>query len=592
MFASKDPSAAIKGVAVRRGPLDITVLETGNLKAAKSVSLRSEIEGNSTVLYLIEEGETVEAGTLLVELDTTELVKERLAQEISVRNAESGKVKAEQSLEIQKSQNLSDIAAAERQKEFAAKDLEKYVNGDWPQQLKQAGDDILLAEEELKRAEDRLTWSQKLFEDDFLTRTELEADQLAAQRARIRVEQAVRARELLEDYDYPRQVRTLEADVEEAARELDRVNLQAKARLVDYEADLDSQTRKLELEVEKLNKIETQIGKSKIVAPIAGMVVYAKQNSNRWSGGEPIAEGQQVRERQELITIPSADGMIVEASVHESVLEQVQVGQIVRITVEALPEREFTGRVRFKAVLPDTNSWWANPDLRVYRTEVEILNPDPGMRPGMTCAVRVEVAKLENVLHVPVQARFFQGEQAVVFVRDGETISLRNVELGLYNEAWIEIKSGVEEGEIVLMSAPPGYDLSDAPPPAGREPGAEGEMPIAPPAGGAAPSGYPGVNVPVQGGSDDGRIPTFGEGRPSFGGAEGRGDRGGRRRSEGEGTSSASPGAPSEGARETPRGGGAPESDGTNAAVAPAGEAAVGATNEAGAATPTESRPE
>jgi HlyD family secretion protein len=322
------------------------------------------------------------------------------------------------------------------------------------------------------------------------------------------------------------------------------VNLQAAARLVDYIADLDSQARKLELELEKLAKLEEQLGKSKITAPIPGMVVYVKQNQSRWSGGEPIAEGQQVRERQELITIPSADGMIVEASVHESVLGQVQVDQTVRITVEALPEREFTGRVRFKAVLPDTNSWWANPDLRVYRTEIEILNPDPAMRPGMTCAVRVEVAKLENVLHVPVQARFFKGEQSVVFVREGDTVALRNVELGLYNESWIEIKGGLEEGEIVLMSAPPGYDLSDAPPPAGRDEGAPLDAP-------AVPGAYGGVNVPVQGGADGARIPVIGEGRPKSGDGEGRGGRGGDRGDRGA-AGSAPAVTPTEGASAAP----------------------------------------
>jgi len=121
------------------------------------------------------------------------------------------------------------------------------------------------------------------------------------------------------------------------------------------------------------------------------------------------------------------------------------------------------------------------------------------------------------VLHVPVQARFFQGEQAVVFVRDGQTISLRNVELGLYNESWIEIRSGVTEGEVVLMSAPPGYELTDAPPPAGRP--AEGDAEFPTPMGGAP-------------GGGDGR-PAFGGARPSFeggGGGEGGGSGEGRSR--------------------------------------------------------------
>jgi HlyD family secretion protein len=498
--------ASLKGVQARRGPLDITVLETGNLKAAKSVSLRSEIEGRTTILYLIDEGSQVEPGTLLCRLDTANLVDDSVNQEIAVRNAESAMVKAEQALQIQGSQNQSDIAAAERRLEFAIKDLEKYREGDWPQQLKQAGDDILLAEEELKRAEDKLTWSQTLFDDGFLTRTELEADQLASQRNTIRLEQSKRAKELLEQYDYPRQIRSLEADVDEFGRELERVKLQAAARLVDFQTDLDSKVRKLELENEKFDKIIQQLDKTEIVAPVSGMVVYYKERS-RWGNGDPISEGMEVRERQELITIPSSDGMVVEASVHESVLEQVNVGQEVRITVDALPEREFRGRVTSKGVLPDQNSWWANPDLRVYRTEIAVLDPDPAMRPGMTCAIRVQVAHLPDVVHIPVQARFFRGEQAVVFISNDGEIEVREVQLGLFNESWIEVMSGLEEGEEVLLSAPPGFDFADVPP-------------MSPQLGPGEPTtqgtgGAPGAGAPSYGDGASGGARSQGGGRPS-----------------------------------------------------------------------------
>lgn len=524
---------SIKGIQARRGPLDITVLETGNLKAAKSVSLRSEIEGRTTILYLIDEGTQVEPGTLLCRLDTANLVDDSVNQEISVRNAESAMVKAEQELQIQGSQNESDIAAAERRLEFAIKDIEKYQEGDWPQQLKQAGDDILLAEEELKRAQDKLDWSQTLFEDGFLTRTELEADQLAAQRTTIRLEQSKRAKELLEEYDNPRQVRSLEADVDEFGRELERVKLQASARLVDYQTDLDSKVRKLELENEKFAKLMQQLERTEILAPVSGMVVYYKERS-RWGNGDPISEGMEVRERQELITIPSSDGMIVEASVHESVLEQVNVGQEVRITVDALPEREFRGRVTTKGVLPDQNSWWANPDLRVYRTEIEVLDPDPAMRPGMTCAIRVQVAHLPNVVHIPVQARFFRGEQAVVFISNDGEIEVREVQLGLFNESWIEVMSGLEDGEEVLLSAPTGFDFSDVPPMSPQlgpnEPTAQG-MGESTGAGGSAPAyGGAAAGGGRPKGAERNGGGTKGSGRPGTtesGGAKGSGAPGG-----------------------------------------------------------------
>ncbi|MEZ5978932.1 MAG: efflux RND transporter periplasmic adaptor subunit [Planctomycetota bacterium] len=618
LFGSDD-GVAIKGVPVRRGPLEISVLETGNLKAAKSISLRSEIEGRSTILYLIDEGELVQEGTLLCELDTTSMVDERINQEINVRNAESARIKSEKALEIQKSQNESDLASAERQLEFARLDLEKYVGvmgtedggvatgpadepakgpsadqdeaselaeltalGERGQEINDRENEVLVADEELKRAQDKLKWSEELFVDGFLTRTELEADRLAEKRAVIRLEQTKRALELFLAYDDPRQVKSLEADVVEAERELERVKLQNDARLVDYEADLESKIRKYELEVEKFKKLEDQLGKAKIYAPVAGMVVYAKEQGNRWSGGEPVAEGKEVRERQEIITIPSAGDMLVEASVHESVLEQVRVGQNVKITVDALPEREFNGIVKFKAVLPDQNSFWANPDLRVYRTEISVTDADPAMRPGMTCAIRVLVENVADCIYIPLQARFFRGEQAVVFVRDEGGIELRDVELGVYNESWIQVKSGLEEGEIVLMSAPPGFDLSDAPPPPkslepdGPPGTAEGGPDRSTPGAGSQGFG--------QGGASEGAGPGAGAFRGPSGGTPPEGfdpsrmRPGGRRGGRGPGGDGA--GAPSSGAPGASDGGSgaAPSDAGARvdgaAGAAPSGESA------------------
>jgi HlyD family secretion protein len=458
-FAAEE-NAALEGATVRRGPLTISVLEKGNLKAAKSVELRSEIEGRSTILWLIEEGARVEPGDLLCELDATALADRRVEQEIVVSNAESALVKAQQNLAIQESQNESDLAAARTQLEFAEQDLAKYVDGDYPQQVAAANESIELALEEEKRAQKTLEDSAELMAAGFYTQTEFEADQLNLKRAEIGVDQARRAKDLLEKYDNRREILRLREAVKEAERGLERVKLQAEARLVDFRADVAAALSKLNLEKETLRKIDDQVGKAKIYAPVAGMVVYAKEDGGRWRSEDPIAEGTEVRERQRLITIPSEEaGMIVETSVHESVLEQIDVGQPVEVRVDAIPGELFSGKVRYKAVLPDQNSWWANPDLRVYRTEVELDQTDTRLRPGMTVAVEVLVAEYEDAVHVPVQSIFIDGLQQVAFVRGPEGIEKRPVEVGQDNDVFVQVISGLSQGETVLLSQPSGFEL-------------------------------------------------------------------------------------------------------------------------------------
>ncbi|MCC7012014.1 MAG: efflux RND transporter periplasmic adaptor subunit [Planctomycetes bacterium] len=477
-----EKAVSIEGAMVQRGPLRISVVERGNLKAADAVSLKSEIEGNASILFLVPEGTTVNEGDLVCELDVTALIDKRFQQEISVRNAEAGYVKAKQNYEIQKSQNESDIKKAEQKLVFAESDLRKFVDseGEKKAKIEQAQEKIKLAEEEFSRANDKLGWSVKLSEKGFLTNTELEADRLSLSRANIQLEQAKRDRDLLIRFQLPRDESELSAGLDEAKRELERVKLQASARLVDFEADMRTKEAQLNLEKEKLDKHERQIAKAKIRAPRGGMVVYAVEEGGRYGNSQPIKEGTSVRERQEIITIPNAGGMIAQASLHESVLKQVQIGQPCLIKVDALGGREFHGRVKFIAVLADQNSWFANPNTRLYRTEVLIEDGTIDMRPSMSCQLEILVENIADTLYVPVQAVFRTGGDNVAFVVKGGIHEERKVVTGRFNERWVQILEGLSEGENVLLAAPAGFSPAQAPQSAipdgalGASPGANG----------------------------------------------------------------------------------------------------------------------
>lgn len=496
---------AIEGAEVRQGSLAITVVERGNLKAADVVSLKSEIEGSSTILYLIPEGTHVEAGTLLCELDATSLVDKRVSQEISVRNSEAATIEARQNLEIQKSQNESDVAKAEQTLEFARQDLKKYREGDMLVKEQAAREEITLKTEESARAKEQFEWSQKLAEKGFLTNTELEADRLAEKRSQILLEQAERELKLLVDYEFPREIQKLEAALREAERELDRVKLQAEARLVDRTSALETNEAKLKLEQEKLTKLVRQIEKAKLIAPKAGMVVYAKQEEGgRFGNQQPIAEGTNVRERQEIITIPTAGGMIAQASLHESVLKQVEVGMPVDVRVDALPGQIFKGRVKMVAVLPDQNSWWANPNLRLYRCDVEISDGVSEMRPGMSCSIEIFCDELKDTTYVPVTAVFRHKGESVAFVSKGAGYDVVTVETGRFNDKWVQVSKGLTAGQRVLLSVPPDFKI-EAPEKSESEEGGDGALAGFGP---GAASGSPGAS---------GASGSPGSGRPSGG---------------------------------------------------------------------------
>jgi HlyD family secretion protein len=275
------------------------------------------------------------------------------------------------------------------------------------------------------------------------------------------LQQATRELELLERFKLPRRDSELRALLAEAELERERVELQSKARMVDFDSDVRSCTAELELEREKLARLEQQIEMAKLRAPCDGYVVYAIKDNDE----PPIGEGVEVREREEILAIPSSEGMLAELKLHESVLEQVEVGQSCTVKVDALPGLVLEGRVQFVAMLPDQNSRWSNPSLRVYRSEVAITTPHPGLRPGMSCSVEIFIEQLPDALFVPVQAVFRDREKNLAFVvKDGD-VEPREVRVGNYTELWVEVLEGLAEGETVLLQPPPGF----TPTPSGEE---------------------------------------------------------------------------------------------------------------------------
>jgi len=494
---------AVRGAKVRRGPLKVSVVQRGNLAARDANSVKSEVEGQSTILWLIAEGTQVKPGDLLVELDASDLLDKKVAQEIAVQNAEASFQKSKAQYDIQESQNRSDIEAAERKLTFARIDKEKYeaVNGDYAQLQAAAEEKIKLAEGELAKSKNTYDWSKQLAAKGFLTQSELDRDELDFQRAQVSLDQARRTMQLLVDYDAPRKRAELEADLRETQRGLDRANLEATSKIVDYQAALASSKSKLDLEKEKLVKYVDQLAKSKIKATTAGMVVYARvEGGGRMGGSEPIQEGSTVRERQEILSIPTTGGLIVEASIHESVLKQVTIGKACNIQVDALPGQVFSGRVQFVALLPDKGSWWANPNQRLYRTEIAVDNGNIEMRPGMSCSVEILSDMVDECLQVPVQSVVLHEGKTIAFVSGAQgAVDQRLVKVGRASETFVEVIDGLKEGEEVLLAPPAGFTPKGAAESDSRSAGgpprqqtstpAQGTNQAPNPEGGAAPDG-------------------------------------------------------------------------------------------------------
>ncbi len=435
---------------VKRSDFLISIVEGGTIKSVREQSVRNEMEGTARIISIVPEGTTVKQGDLLVELDSSDLRERVTVQEVTMQNSQFVFIQAKEAVGIQRSLAESNIKEAELKVEFAKSDLEKYKEGDYPQQTNVVSAKIKIAGEELARAKDRLNWTQELAKKGYATKSELEADQLAVQRKEIEVGQTSEDLRLLDKYDYPKRLRLLQSNVEQASKELERLKARVASQMAQADADLESRQKTLNLQQERLEQLKQQLELTKIFAPDEGLVIYA--SSLNPGNSVLIEEGASVRQRQELIKLPDVSQMLVEVRVHESHVQKIRPGLDAWITIDSIPDRQFRGSVRKVAVLPDSSSRWSNPNLKVYSTEVLIEDQLPDIKPGVSGRAEIIITNLQSALTIPIQAVTTVRGKQVCLVKRGSSTEPVPVEVGLFNDRLIEVKTGLVEGDQVLLS--------------------------------------------------------------------------------------------------------------------------------------------
>jgi HlyD family secretion protein len=451
----EDPTISMPTFVAKRGPLIISVLENGAIKAKEQEVIRNEVEGTTAIVSIVPEGTYVKKGDLLVELDLSKLTDTRIDQDIKVNNAHAALINAQETLKITESQGQSDVDKAELALRFAQQDLKQYQDGQYPNDEMAAGNKVQEANEVLIRAEETLKWSQTLRDEKYLSETELMADKLAALKGKNSLTVSQNDLKFLKDYTRQRKVDQLESDVKQAKMALDRAIAKANANNVQAKADLEAKEQEHKRQAAKLEKYDVQLSKSKLIAPTEGMVVYATSARGGFGREDrrPLADGVSVTERQELIYIPKSTSAVAEVDVHEASLKKVHAGLPAIVTVDALPDKKFIGTVARIAPLPNAQNMWMNPDLKVYTTNIELESDDPGLRSGMSCKAEIIVEQYQDVVYIPVQSVLrIDGQPTISVVNEDGDIEERKVEIGLDNDIMVMIASGVKEGEVVVMT--------------------------------------------------------------------------------------------------------------------------------------------
>lgn len=460
---SNQPQLDVQLHEVASGPLTISVTEAGVLRSTVVEILECDIWGDTTVISIVAEGSKVKAGDLLIELDSSQYEDYLIQMEIQVGNARAYLVKSQENLKILEQESMAAMLRAEVRLNLAELDLQKYKSegGEYEQQVQRADAFKTKAENDVTTAADQFKWSDRLKEEGFITTQQWDRDRLTEIAARLRLKTAENSVTLLERFTRERALELLQSNFEQTQFAIKKEEHRTQSNLVNAKASLYASEVRLKREEEKMERVAEHVANCKIYAPVDGMVVYATSVRPSFMRGhgdmQPLGEGSKVYQRQELIRLPDmSGGMTVDVKLHEAVLDKVEVGQVVRITTEALPGKIFEGRLKTIGVLPDASKSFINPDLKVYRSEIAITSGDiEGLRPGMSCQAEILIDHHSDTIVVPIQSVLRRGAENIVHVMTPEGPQKRVVETGSDNSRMIQIRSGLKVGEKVLLAPPP-----------------------------------------------------------------------------------------------------------------------------------------
>jgi multidrug efflux pump subunit AcrA (membrane-fusion protein) len=227
-------------------------------------------------------------------------------------------------------------------------------------------------------------------------------------------------------------------------------------------ADIANIDQKRQKALRDVQHYEDAITHLTVHAPADGMV-HILPNYRAAAGifgdnAPPFKEGDRAWPLAGIAQLPDLSELRISARLEEEDRGRISIGETVTARVDAVPDKELTGKVSDVSPLAkiDFSGGW--PPAKNFDLSVVLDHPDPRLRPGMSVTERIAVQRIPNVVLVPAEAVFNRNGRDVVYVQQGAKDSgdflERPVVIGHRGGGQIEIRSGLQPGTRVALKDP------------------------------------------------------------------------------------------------------------------------------------------
>ncbi len=454
-----EETAKPETVQVEKGSVTRKVATTGRVVANLEVEIKCKA-GGEVITLPFDISDPVKKGELLVELDPEDEERRVKQAEISLSASEAKYSQAKQSLlvarkklELAKRRAGEALTTAEADlREALARQSQVVEKRSLELERQRAAAVLTSAEAYALDARTKADRLKRLLSGDLVSQEEYETAETTAVRAESDLELArIKLEELKnEESKLEEEYEIAETSVVKAKSELALSKLRLEELKIDEQAlTIKKEDVKLSGTAVELNRIDLTAARrrlkdTRVTAPMAGVI-----SSRNVQIGQIISSAiSNVGGGTTVLTLSDLSRIFVLASVDESDISKVSVGQPVIITTDAYPGKEFQGEVVRIATRGEVNA-----NVVTFEVKIIVLGDELSLlKPEMTTNVEIVSVRKDDVLLAPVEAVKAQGGQGGVrILREDGTTKVIIVKVGISDGVNREIISGLNEGDKLVV---------------------------------------------------------------------------------------------------------------------------------------------
>jgi HlyD family secretion protein len=301
-------------------------------------------------------------------------------------------------------------------------------------------------DERLRKNTNQLIESEKDLENKQIqSEQKIEELKLTLAEFNMKLSKADRKRSLAGEFESKNDVEKMDIELalakQEAALGQFRLDNEIKKAVVDTSINT-AEVNRLRAEVDGISK---EFEAMQVVAPKDGIVVYVPDHE-----GIKKASGDTVYIGQNIIELPNLSKMIVKTSIPEHEAVKVALGQAVNVTLDAAPDKRFSGKISQLSRVMRRKSR-EEPDI-VFDAQVALAHSDTSfMRPGMTVRLEIIEKSIEQAIRIPLSAITYINGNAFVEVKSLIGTTQTPVAIEAYQNSNAIIVNGLKAGDQVLI---------------------------------------------------------------------------------------------------------------------------------------------